>query len=94
MPRHSNTQKLEKQLTILVERVNALCLEREAETPPPLAKTIPAAALSVGMSPAQFRRVFLTTGRLKSIHMGTHARVIDVGELRAAYLQYIAEQRA
>lgn len=84
--------KVEKQLGILVERLNALCLERATNGAPKLAITIKEASAAVGMSTAQFRRVFLS-GRLRCVPMGERARVIDVDELRDAYQLYREQAR-
>lgn len=58
-----------------------------------LAVQIPEAARIVGLSRTQFYRLFLNTGRLRTIPTGKRDRVIDRGELEAAYRAYIAEQR-
>ncbi|HEV8364601.1 MAG TPA: hypothetical protein VGQ52_13895 [Gemmatimonadaceae bacterium] len=60
----------------------------------PWAFSIPDAARMVGMSTSQFRRVFLDTGRLRSIPSGIRDRVIDASELHAAWEQFKAEKRA
>lgn len=84
--------KVEKQLSLLVDRINTLCLDRATNGAPKLAITITEAAAAVGMSTAQFRRVFLS-GRLRCVPMGERARVIDVDELREAYRLYREQMR-
>jgi AraC-like DNA-binding protein len=98
-PRHpsapANNPALERQVTQLVDRVNALCLELTSAAPVPrLALTIEEAATCVAMSISQFRRVFIDGGLVKSVPMGERARAIDYEELRAAYDRYKAETRA
>lgn len=53
------------------------------------------AATIVGMSTGQFRRVFLdgSPPLLKSIHSGKRDRIIDLGELHAAYESYRNSKR-
>lgn len=97
MTRHAIPQpppptKVEQQLSMLIDRINTLCLERATNGAPKLAITITEAATVVGMSTAQFRRVFLN-GRLRSVPMGERARVIDVDELRDAYQLYREQMR-
>jgi hypothetical protein len=46
---------------------------------------ITSAATAVGMSRAQFYRLYLKPGRLRAIKTGGRDRVIDVEELKAAY---------
>jgi transposase-like protein len=43
------------------------------------------AAAAVGMSRAQFYRLYLKSGRLRAIKTGGRDRVIDVEELKAAH---------
>jgi ACT domain-containing protein len=50
-----------------------------------LAVDISAAAQMVGLSRAQFYKLYLDPKRVCSIQTGKRDRVIDVGELRAAY---------
>lgn len=59
-----------------------------------LAVDIATAARLVGISRAQFYRIYLTPGRLRAIKTGGRDRVIDVQELRAAYAQLVADTRA
>ncbi len=43
------------------------------------------AAAAVGLSRAQFYRLYLKPGRIKAIKTGGRDRVIDYGELQRAY---------
>jgi hypothetical protein len=43
------------------------------------------AATAVGLSRAQFYRIYLKTGRIRAIKTGGRDRVIDYAELQAAY---------
>lgn len=60
----------------------------------PLAVTIEEAARMVGISRAQFYRLYLDTGRLRTVPKGRRRRMVDVGELRRAYELLVAESRA
>ncbi len=60
----------------------------------PIALCIVDAAQEVGMSERQFRRLFLSTRRLRSIPTGKRDRIVDYEELMAAYAAYVAEIRA
>ncbi len=51
----------------------------------PLAVDIQTAAGLVGVSRAQFYRLYLKSGKLRAIKTGGRDRVIDYGELTAAY---------
>lgn len=53
--------------------------------PPVLAVDISAAAQMVGLCRAQFYKRYLDPKRVCSIQTGKRDRVIDLGELRAAY---------
>jgi methylmalonyl-CoA mutase cobalamin-binding subunit len=61
---------------------------------PPLAVDIATAAQMVGISRAQFYRLYLTPGRVRALRTGGRDRVIDVGELCAAYELLKRELRA
>lgn len=52
---------------------------------PTLGMDIATAAVTVGMSRAQFYRLYLKSGRLRAIKTGGRDRVIDYGELVEAY---------
>jgi hypothetical protein len=52
---------------------------------PPLGMDIQTAATAVGLSRAQFYRLFLKPGRIRAIKTGGRDRVIDYGELQKAY---------
>ncbi len=59
----------------------------ETATPQkPLAVDIQTAAGLVGVSRAQFYRLYLKSGKLRAIKTGGRDRVIDYGELTAAYV--------
>jgi hypothetical protein len=51
----------------------------------PLAVDIATAAQLVGLSRAQFYRLYLNPGLLKSMKTGGRDRIIDYGELLSAY---------
>ncbi len=51
----------------------------------PLGVDIQTAAGLVGLSRAQFYRLYLQSGKLRAIKTGGRDRVIDYGELQAAY---------
>ena len=51
----------------------------------PLGVDIQTAAQLVGVSRAQFYRLYLKSGRLRAVKTGGRDRVIDYGELTAAY---------
>lgn len=98
-PRHQQQHPapnavLERQVAQLVERINALVEASTAASVPRFAVTIEDAATCLGMSISQFRRMFIDSGRLRSVPMGERARAIDVAELRAAYERYKEETRA
>jgi hypothetical protein len=59
--------------------------------PSPLAVDISTAALMVGISRAQFYRLYLRPGRVRSIKTGGRDRNIDCAELQAAYATLLAE---
>lgn len=61
---------------------------------PAIAVSIEEAAHMVGISRAQFYRVYLDTGRVVSVRHGRKSRVIDVEELQAAYGKFKQESRA
>jgi hypothetical protein len=63
-------------------------------SPEPLAVDIATAARMVGISRAQFYRLYLTPGRVRAIKTGGRDRVIDVAELRGAYAALVADLRA
>jgi excisionase family DNA binding protein len=50
-----------------------------------LALDIKDAAAAVGVSRAQFYRLYLKSGRIKAVMTGGRDRVIDYGELQRAY---------
>jgi ACT domain-containing protein len=58
-----------------------------------LAVDIATAAKMVGISRAQFYRLYLKPGRVTAIKTGKRDRIIDVAELTEAYRTYVAEQR-
>jgi predicted DNA-binding transcriptional regulator AlpA len=58
-----------------------------------IAVSISEAAHMVGISRAHFYNLYIGPGRVKPVVMGGHSRVIDVGELRAAYEKIRAETR-
>ena len=60
-------------------------------SPQPLAVDIQTAARMVGISRAQFYRLYLKPGRLRSIKTGGRDRIIDCAELAAAYAALRAE---
>lgn len=72
----------------------AVSLSASAPAFDPLAVDIATAARMVGVSRAQFYRIYLRPGRLRSIRTGGRDRVIDVAELRAAYTQLVSDLRA
>lgn len=86
--------RIERQLTTLTDRVNALCLEHESQAAPRLALSIDEAATRLAMSKSHFRRVFVDGGRVRLIPVGDRARIIDAEELRAAYERYKSDIRA
>jgi len=59
--------------------------------PAPLALDIKAAAAVVGLSRAQFYRLYINSGRVRAIKTGARDRVIDYEELQAAYKKLRAE---
>ena len=64
------------------------------DSPEPMAVDIATAARMVGISRAQFYRLYLTPGRIRAIKTGGRDRVIDVAELRAAYAALVADLRS
>jgi hypothetical protein len=60
----------------------------------PLAVPVAEAARIVGLSRSQFYRVYIDSGRIKTIRTGKRDRVIDVPELKAAYAAFVIEERA
>jgi hypothetical protein len=58
-----------------------------------LSITIDEAARMVGMSRAQFYRLYLDAGRIQTVPLGRRRRMIDVKELRRAYAQYVIDAR-
>ena len=56
--------------------------------PQPLSVDIQTAAELVGMSRAQFYRVFLKPGLVQALKSGIRDRIIDYGELQTAYAAY------
>lgn len=59
----------------------------------PLAVSIEEAARIVGVSRSQFYRLYLNSGRIKTIPMGRR-RMVDVRELHSAYELLAEESRA
>lgn len=59
-----------------------------------LAVDIARAAEIVGISRAQFYRLYINPGRVRPLKTGGRDRVVDVGELRAAYDALKTELRA
>jgi AraC-like DNA-binding protein len=94
MKQVSTSVVLERQVSQLVERINALIETMRAEGVPRMALTIDEAATAVAMSSSQFRRIFLDGKLVRSVPMGDRARAIDIDELRAAYQRYKEETRA
>jgi len=64
---------------------------KDKPAPRPLAVDINTGAQVVGMSRSQFYRVFLDTGRVKTMKTGKRDRTIDYAELETAYTAYRAE---
>jgi hypothetical protein len=62
----------------------------DAETA--IAVNIPRAAELIGISKAQFHKVWINTGRIQAVDLGARGRAIIVADLRVAVARRVAEQ--